>query len=51
LFVSGPWAAALPWVNTFLAVTTILSREVILLANFATVKIRAVVRIIWKAEH
>jgi len=45
------WAAALPWLNMFIAVTAILSREVVLLANFATVKIRAVLRIVWKAER
>jgi hypothetical protein len=52
-FVSGAsvWTAALPWLNMFIAETAILSREVVLLANFATVKWCAVLRIIWKAER
>jgi hypothetical protein len=44
------WTAALPWVTTFIAVAAILSREVVLLANFAAVKWRAVFTIVWKAE-
>jgi len=45
------WTAALPWLNRFIAETTILSREVVLLANFAAMKWRAVLRIVWKAER
>jgi hypothetical protein len=45
------WTAALPWLNMFIAETAIPSREVVLLENFAAVKWRAVLRIIWKAER
>lgn len=45
------WTAALPWVDMFVAEGAIVSREVVLLTNFAAVKCRAVLTIVWKAER
>lgn len=45
------WTAALAWVDMFVAEGANVSREVVLLANFAAVKCRAVLTIVCKAER